>query len=53
MRILCRNCQRIRDNPKLRLDHDNPDPQKYYCFANSDLTQEEIKREYMTGTDYG
>lgn len=44
----------MKEDPKIGcIDHTNPDPQKYYCFASSDLTQEETKREYMTGTDYG
>jgi len=46
MRILCRLCKRNRTS-KVELYHENPDPQKYYCFHSGDLTNEEYKRELI------
>jgi len=44
MRILCRLCKKNRDSP-IEMYHENPDPQKYYCFLSGDLTDSEYKRE--------
>ncbi len=44
MRILCRLCKKNRESP-IEMYHDNPDPQKYYCFHSGDLTDSEYKRE--------
>ena len=44
MRILCRLCKRNRTS-QVELYHENPDPQKYYCFHSGDLTNDEYTRE--------
>ena len=48
MRILCRTCKQMRDDATLEWSfHTNADSQKYYCFCDGSLTDEEWTRELM------